>query len=57
MEELLRSEGIEFDEKGCVILEKYLWKPKKNAVSKKWLFHIETAAFLSAAVILLFSNV
>ncbi|HQF42400.1 MAG TPA: MGMT family protein [Ignavibacteriaceae bacterium] len=35
MEELLRSEGIEFDEKGCVILEKYLWKPKKNAVSKK----------------------
>jgi len=35
MEELLRSEGIEFDDKGCVILEKYLWKPKKNAVSKK----------------------
>lgn len=35
MEELLRSEGIEFDEKGCVILEKYLWKPKKNAVSNK----------------------
>lgn len=30
MEELLRSEGIEFDEKGCVILEKYLWKPKKK---------------------------
>ncbi len=35
MEELLRSEGIEFDDKGCVILEKYLWKPKKNAVSNK----------------------
>lgn len=27
MEELLRSEGIEFDEKGCVKLEKYLWIP------------------------------
>ncbi len=27
MEDLLRSEGIEFDKDGCVILEKYLWKP------------------------------
>jgi methylated-DNA-protein-cysteine methyltransferase-like protein len=30
MEELLRSEGIEFDEKGCVRLDKHLWKPKKK---------------------------
>jgi len=30
MEELLRSEGIEFDEKGCVRLDKHLWKPKKR---------------------------
>jgi len=29
MEELLRSEGIEFDENGCVNLEKHLWKPNK----------------------------
>ena len=28
MEELLRSEGIEFDENGCVKLEKHLWIPK-----------------------------
>ncbi len=28
MEDLLRSEGVEFDDNGCVILEKYLWKPK-----------------------------
>ncbi|MEJ2196377.1 MAG: MGMT family protein [Ignavibacteriaceae bacterium] len=28
MEELLRSEGVEFDEKGCVKLEKHLWIPK-----------------------------
>ena len=28
MEELLRSEGIEFDEKGCVNLAKHLWIPK-----------------------------
>jgi methylated-DNA-protein-cysteine methyltransferase-like protein len=27
MEELLRSEGVEFDENGCVILEKHLWIP------------------------------
>jgi methylated-DNA-protein-cysteine methyltransferase-like protein len=30
MEELLRSEGIEFDKNGCVRLEKHLWKPKKK---------------------------
>jgi len=28
MRELLESEGIEFDDEGCVILEKYLWIPK-----------------------------
>lgn len=28
MEDLLRSEGVEFDDNGCVLLEKYLWKPK-----------------------------
>ena len=30
MEELLRSEGIEFDEKDCVRLDKHLWIPKKK---------------------------
>jgi len=30
MEELLRSEGVEFDEKGFVRLDKHLWKPKKK---------------------------
>lgn len=29
MEDLLRSEGIEFDENGCVNLEKHLWIPGK----------------------------
>ncbi len=28
MRELLESEGIEFDENDCVILEKYLWVPE-----------------------------
>ena len=28
MEELLSSEGVEFDEKGCVKLDKHLWIPK-----------------------------
>jgi len=28
MEDLLRSEGVEFDKNGCVKLEKYLWIPK-----------------------------
>ena len=27
MEELLRSEGVQFDEDHCVKLDKYLWKP------------------------------
>ena len=30
MEELLRSEGVEFDKNGCVNLAKHLWKPKKK---------------------------
>lgn len=30
MEELLRNEGVEFDDKGCVRLDKHLWIPKKK---------------------------
>lgn len=30
MEELLRSEGVEFDENNCVRLDKHLWKPKQK---------------------------
>lgn len=30
MEDLLRSEGIEFDEDGCVIMKKYMWHPPKK---------------------------
>jgi len=30
MEELLKSEGIEFDKNGCVRLDKHLWVPKKK---------------------------
>ncbi|MCU0345208.1 MAG: MGMT family protein [Ignavibacterium sp.] len=30
MEELLRSEGVEFDNKGCVKLDKHLWIPKRK---------------------------
>ena len=30
MEDLLRSEGVEFDKNGCVNLEKHLWIPPKN---------------------------
>jgi methylated-DNA-protein-cysteine methyltransferase related protein len=32
MKELLQSEGIEFDKDNCVILEKYLWKPKHTGI-------------------------
>ncbi|GAB4290141.1 MAG: MGMT family protein [Ignavibacteriaceae bacterium] len=32
MEDLLRSEGIEFDKNGCVLLDKFLWIP---ALEKK----------------------
>lgn len=35
MEELLRSEGIEFDDQGCVLLSKYLWIPKQQKKSRK----------------------
>lgn len=34
MEDLLKSEGIEFDEKGNVKLSKHLWIPKKTKVHK-----------------------
>lgn len=34
MEELLRSEGVEFDEKGCVRLDKHLWKPVNKTKEK-----------------------
>ena len=34
MEDLLRSEGVEFDKDGCVLLEKYLWKPEKLSSHK-----------------------
>ncbi len=30
MEDLLRSEGVEFDDDGCVKLDKYLWIPPKK---------------------------
>lgn len=30
MEELLRSEGVQFDDNNCVIMKKYLWIPKKQ---------------------------
>ena len=35
MEEILRSEGVEFDDNGCVRLDKYLWKPKSSNVIKR----------------------
>jgi O-6-methylguanine DNA methyltransferase len=35
MEELLRSEGVEFDDDNCVILKKYLWIPKKLNPKRK----------------------
>jgi len=34
MEDLLRSEGVEFDKDGCVIMDKYLWKPDKTRRKK-----------------------
>ena len=33
MEELLKSEGVEFDKEGCVRLDKYLWKPGMRSSS------------------------
>lgn len=35
MEDLLRSEGVEFDKNGCVILEKYLWIPSLTKIKGK----------------------
>ncbi len=34
MEELLRSEGVEFDKDGCVRLDKHLWKPSKSSSAR-----------------------
>lgn len=31
MEERLRSEGVSFDEDGCVLLEDHLWNPSRAA--------------------------
>lgn len=30
MEDLLRSEGVEFDKDGCVLMDKHFWKPRLN---------------------------
>ncbi|RPI75910.1 MAG: MGMT family protein [Ignavibacteriales bacterium] len=35
MEELLRSEGVEFDKDDYVILDKHLWKPKRSPGKRK----------------------
>jgi methylated-DNA-protein-cysteine methyltransferase-like protein len=35
MEELLRSEGVEFDKNSCVKLDKHLWKPKISSRLRK----------------------
>ncbi|MGE5401334.1 MAG: MGMT family protein [Ignavibacteriales bacterium] len=35
MEELLKSEGVEFDKDGCVLMEKYFWKPGSDKKKKK----------------------
>ncbi len=35
MEDLLRSEGVQFDENNCVMLDKYLWIPKTLRQIKK----------------------
>ncbi|HKI77265.1 MAG TPA: MGMT family protein [Ignavibacteriaceae bacterium] len=35
MEDLLRSEGIEFNKEGCVILEKHLWIPQPLHLIRK----------------------
>lgn len=34
MEDLLKSEGVEFTKDGCVNLDKHLWKPKQNKKRK-----------------------
>ena len=35
MEDMLRSEGVEFDEDGCVNMEKHLWIPPKLKAKMK----------------------
>jgi O-6-methylguanine DNA methyltransferase len=39
MEDLLRSEGVEFDKDGCVLMDKYLWKPDKTRRKKTAINH------------------
>ncbi|OGV09181.1 MAG: 6-O-methylguanine DNA methyltransferase [Ignavibacteria bacterium RIFOXYB2_FULL_36_7] len=34
MEELLKSEGIEFDKNGCVKLNKHLWRPGRSSSAR-----------------------
>ena len=34
MEELLRSEGVTFDDKMCVVLEKHLWLPRQARIQE-----------------------
>jgi O-6-methylguanine DNA methyltransferase len=35
MEELLRSEGVQFDDENCVIMKEYLWIPPKQIGKKR----------------------
>jgi hypothetical protein len=35
MEDLLRSEGVEFDKNGCVKLDKHLWNPGRKMKQDK----------------------
>lgn len=35
MEDLLKSEGIEFDKNRCVIMEKYFWTPNQSLCQTK----------------------
>lgn len=35
MKDLLISEGVEFNEDDCVIMEKYFWDPNKKLTKKK----------------------
>ncbi len=35
MEELLRNEGVEFDDKGCAKLDMHLWKPQQLIRKRK----------------------
>jgi len=35
MQELLMSEGVEFDDDGCVVMQKFLWIPNPNILYRK----------------------